>query len=712
MKKLHLILIAVVLIITSEKTNSQSFTPALSIPVTVNGNQIVNPWAGGLNSPQFSEIDLNGDGIKDLFVFETEGASQNYYRYSTYLNMGAPNQVDYHYAPQYISKFPDGMHDWALLADYNCDGKEDVFTYSYYGGVTVYKNVSSGSNLQFTLKDSLLYSNYFGFAANLYIAASDLAAFADFDGDGDLDIFANGVSGQMEFHKNHSVENYGICDSLIFTLDTTYTLPLISSPGKESILALDNDGDSDKDLLLNKDGYNGYLHYYENTGTPQTANFVLFDDSFPSYNIPANLLYNASPFYIDVNNDNKKDLLVSPHLPYSENINNVEYYQNITMTGVNNFNFVNHNFLGDNMIDVGAGANVQFFDADKDGLQDLIIGNYSRKEIYGSDTSSLSYYRNTGTAANPAYQFITNDFANTHSLGILGLAPTFCDLDGDGDDDMLIGSSSGNILLYTNTAGAGNPANFVLTNNNLLTVPAVYSTPQLFDVNQDGLTDLICGTKLGKIYYYENTGTASNPVFFLISNFWGGVNVTASAFDIYGYSTPFIYLKNGSLELLVGSLRGFIYHYGNISGNLGGTFTLLDTLYGNIYEPIHATVSGTDINGDGTMDLAVGNYAGGLTIYTQNPTGILESNLSEEYFNVFPNPNSGLLTIEVNKGKASDTRIVLENFMGQRMFEKSLRSVNGFNSFKIDLNEFDNGIYLLQLITENKSFTKKIVIQK
>ena len=40
------------------------------IPVLENGNSISNAWAGGTNAALFSEIDLNGDGIKDLFVFD------------------------------------------------------------------------------------------------------------------------------------------------------------------------------------------------------------------------------------------------------------------------------------------------------------------------------------------------------------------------------------------------------------------------------------------------------------------------------------------------------------------------------------------------------------------------------------------------------------------------------------------------------------------
>ena len=108
------------------------YVPDVDISVTHNGSSIENPWVGGFNAPIFSEIDMNGDGVKDLFVFDREG-----YRTTTYINNGSPGQVDYGHAPEYRKKFPAGLHDWVLLRDYNCDGKEDIFTYSYSGGMTV-----------------------------------------------------------------------------------------------------------------------------------------------------------------------------------------------------------------------------------------------------------------------------------------------------------------------------------------------------------------------------------------------------------------------------------------------------------------------------------------------------------------------------------------------------------------------------------------------
>ena len=53
------------------------------------------PWAGGLNACQFGEIDLNLDGIKDLFVFERFGN-----RILTFVNNGTPETVDYVFLPK------------------------------------------------------------------------------------------------------------------------------------------------------------------------------------------------------------------------------------------------------------------------------------------------------------------------------------------------------------------------------------------------------------------------------------------------------------------------------------------------------------------------------------------------------------------------------------------------------------------------------------
>src|SRR5574337_184070 len=247
-----------------------------SIPVTIGNQQLQFAWAGGMNFVQFSDIDLNLDGIKDLFVFDRSGN-----KITTYLNLGTPNTVDYKYAPQYINKFPR-MHDWVLLRDYNNDGLADIFT-SNASQIQVFKNISTVANgVQFQLvTDSIVEDrapNSTHTISPLNVSWIDIPAIRDVDGDGDWDILNYGVVGtQMEYHKNLSMETYGVPDSLLFRLeslcwgeytesqfDATLTLNTPCNPppmqaqqnspyklhGGSCMECINTDGDNDQDLLI------------------------------------------------------------------------------------------------------------------------------------------------------------------------------------------------------------------------------------------------------------------------------------------------------------------------------------------------------------------------------------------------------------------------------------------------------------------------------
>ena len=148
---------------------------------------------------------------------------------------------------------------------------------------------------------------------------------------------------------------------------------------------------------------------------------------------------------------------------------------------------------------------------------------------------------------NPSFEFVTDNFANSVSQSQRCMTPAFGDLTGDGNADMVVGFFDGTLQLYTNTLG-----NFVFTASNYQAVDVGNNNvPFLFDINQDGLTDMICGDAFGKLSYFENTGTLTAPVFTLINSYWGAVNVTDSLMQFYGNSYPFIQINNGALELLL-----------------------------------------------------------------------------------------------------------------------------------------------------------------
>src|SRR5437016_5889924 len=69
MKKIVLLCLFAPLFATGQH-NVWHFNP--NITVTRYGDTLQMPWAGGLNFPLFSSIDLNQDGKADLFIYDRD----------------------------------------------------------------------------------------------------------------------------------------------------------------------------------------------------------------------------------------------------------------------------------------------------------------------------------------------------------------------------------------------------------------------------------------------------------------------------------------------------------------------------------------------------------------------------------------------------------------------------------------------------------------
>src|SRR5665213_3382206 len=513
-----------------------------TVPVFMNSVQQPFAWAGGMNSCQFSQIDLNQDGILDLFVFDRAGN-----KITTYINQGTANQVDYVLASQYIDKFPR-MHDWVLLRDYNCDGKMDIFT-SGASTIKVYKNISTpATGLQFQLVTNNILADLAPNSTDtilpLNVSYVDIPAIRDVDNDGDLDILTYGVGGtQVEYFRNTSEETGHNCDSLTFTIETlcwgefseaiNSALITLNSGCPPPNLTQNNNqntsynpnmhsggclecvevkGNSVKDLLAGNLG-SSYIAMIRNGGTLSAALCDSVDPYYPGYDTTLEMDAFDCPFVLDVDNDGKKDLIFAPNaLNSSENFQCAWYYHNTGNDSAMHAHLVKKDFLVGQMIDCGEGAYPVFFDYDRDGDQDLFIGNQGYYNVNGNSPSMIRLYKNTGTQSHPIFTYQSADFAGiyTQNLGINGLAPTFGDIDGDGDEDMICGDLNGRLNLFTKNPG--NDTNFVLTQTFYQNIDVgSFATPQLVDVDGDGLLDLLIGESTGNVNYYHNDGTATNP---------------------------------------------------------------------------------------------------------------------------------------------------------------------------------------------------------
>ncbi len=700
-----------------------------NIIVNVNSQSLLNPWAGGLNFVQASQIDLDGDGLQDLVMFDRSGN-----RLTAFKNTGLTGAGKFKHAPQFQSRFPKGLHDWVLLADYNCDGKADIFGYSN-GGMQIYRNdYTAATGLKFTKVTDLLYSLYFGTPTNLYVSPVNLPAFTDVDGDGDMDILTFDILGyRVEFHENKSKDVYGHCDSLKFELSTgcwgNFSLSSMNNSavlnqscrmgnfiepdpksaglhGGSSILALDLDNDGDKDLIMG-DILGDNLLSLTNGGSSAGANIISQDTQYPSTNVPVNVTTYPAPFYVDVDFDGVKDLLACP--TYLSNHVGLQYYKNAGTNTFPNFQFQKSGFMQDDMIDVGEGANPALFDVDADGKLDLLIGNYGYFNSSGIYPSGISYYRNTGTNVVPAFTKVTDDWNNLIAEGYTGIYPAFGDIDKDGDMDMLIGNTDGTLHLYTNTAGAGNVPVFVLSAPNLGGIDVgQFSAPQIIDVNKDGYPDMLVGKRSGELSYYQNTGSVSNPPSFTLeSTVFGGVSVRNPGW-VTGYTSPYLYQQNNVYRLLVGAENGYIYQYDNIDGNLNGNFTLTDSMYQNINEGSRISIAPGDLNNDGKTDLVLGNYAGGVAVYIQDFSINVNTVKPESDIVIYPNPGTGKFRIKNIPNSINGSEWMLFDVSG-RMIESGMIPVT--STWEIDLNKTDSGIYFLHIEQDNFKSTHKLFIR-
>ncbi len=709
------------------------------VSIEADGRDLAFPWVGGFNNLQFSEVHLNDDDILDLFVFDR---SSNTIMTFTHTGNNEDGANGYRYAPELEENFPQ-LEYWAVLVDYNCDEIPDLFT-SFNNGIRIYQGrYEAGGKIgfQFVL-DKLSHS----MTNEIFVSEFDLPAITDVNNDGDIDILTFNVSGGfIEYFENFSVQNNTTCGDLSdyrlttdcwgglyeSAFDRTLTLDTCSEGKKKTLeeleksgvhpgstlLAIDLDGDTDKEIILGDIAFSS-MTLAMNGGTSDFANMMAQDTLFPSNTKSVSVNTFPAAFSADVNRDGIKDLLVTPNaVAQSNHFECVWYYQN---TGTNEnptFAFQRDNFMVENTIDVGAFSHPVFFDHNQDGLLDLVVGNEGY-EIQVDEFStylkpSLALYENVGTAQSPAFRLVNRDYMTigeelfttqfdpTVESAVLYF-PAFGDLDNDGDEDMLIGDNMGYIHRFDNNPTPEGIAQFSKKKERInddtgsaLDVKQ-RAAPQLIDINDDGKLDMIVGNNDGRVYYYQNIGTLEEPVFRLESNQWGAVLVRIPS---KGHAIPRLFkLSDGNFRLIVGNDAGKLYLYEDIEPNIGGgpftkvTEQLLPLLGNTEVSPTTA-----DVDNDGRLDLIIGNFRGGLLWYeTASIVGIEDNASSKNTFQMYPNPAQNQLFFDWKTGafpSNGTVEIQVYNTLGQLVLTSNLEQ----GEKRMSIEGLESGLYLVEV---------------
>lgn len=496
-----------------------------------------------------------------------------------------------------------------VLGDMDGDGDPDLVVGNYSGTTRLYLNNGTADP----------FNGVSGANISSDAKATASVALGDMDGDGDLDLVV-GNDGQA----NRLYLNNGSATPFISVVGTDIS----SDAGHTlSIVAADVDADGDLDVVAGNNGETNRL--YLNNGSADPFNGVI------GTNISSDAGHTTSVVLADVDGDGDPDLVAGNN----GEVNRL-YLNNGSADPFNGVSGANISSDAHNTTSVVLG------DVDGDGDLDLVTGNYSQ---------NTRLYLNNGTAApfnGVSGTNISSDVNNTRAV-VIG------DVDGDGDLDLVAGNYGSSSRLYLNN-GTANPFNAVSGINISSDVNNTRAIV-LGDVDGDGTLDLALGNEAAVNRLYRNNGAYDALT---------GVVGTDISSDTH--STAAIALGDvdgdGDLDIVTGNVASPNRLYLN-NGTLDPFTGVVGTDISSDARYTYSIALG-DVNGDGRLDVAVGNYGATNRLYLNNGTadpfnGVVGTDISTDAnatLSIALGDVNGDQRLDVVSGNAGETnRVYLNN---------------------------------------------------
>lgn len=697
-----------------------AFERDTSFPIIVDGNPLPLAWSGGLNSVQFNQMDVNGDGKTDWVLFDRTANAVRIFL----------SETTYRFAPELSYLFPDNLSNFLLIRDFDADGRPDLFTGSSLG-IKVFKNVSEeGEAAQFQellfynppapQKSEVILSQGFSTKINIQLQFDDVPALHDIDQDGDMDILVMAFSGngQIEFHKNLSVEKYNKPDSLdfvritqawggvrecgcgVFTFNNQPcpTNTRVKHAGGKALLVQDVNGDNQADLIFSELACET-PYVLINNQQSETAQFSQAD-VFPN-TYQANGLYPVV-FSADVNQDQKQDVVISNGV-FARSDAETDFSQSTTQfinNGTNsNLQLSNAEpfALQTQQFDVGDNSVPAFFDADGDGDLDVLISEMGRPIGNNQLVAGIYLLKNIGNNISPSYVLETDNWLNFRSSNFYNLKIQFADINSDLRSDLVFSatdiSNTTKIYFIENIANTGfSPGSLSTTNITL----AFNENFLFYDVNVDGKVDLLIGKSTGSVELWQQSLPTSWQV---ISNSYKGLVPT------FDYTNPGLLAtdinNDGKTDLVLTNTKGQLLFFDD--------FINQNTLNRNeeswLLNPLTKAYENPNLGGrvwlsaysqNEIIYLIAGNTLGGLQFF--------KSIESENSFSIYPNPMEAGENVVIETSQSGN--LLLIDSLGRTVWQTT--AIKGKQ--EIRLPELQPGMYIATFRSGRKKFIKRLIV--
>ena len=89
--------------------------------------------------------------------------------------------------------------------------------------------------------------------------------------------------------------------------------------------------------------------------------------------------------------------------------------------------------------------------------------------------------------------------------------------------------------------------------------------------------------------------------------------------------------------------------------------------------------------------------------------------MGEEYgisnLDVYPNPSRDIFNISFTSEEVQDFTLRVVNLLGEEIIKEDMQQFVGEYVKTINLNQYKKGVYLLEIITNNGTINKKLILQ-